>query len=81
MFFPEIDEDGFEALPCDEARAICAACPKRTACLDYAIRTRQEYGVFGGMNFRERESFKMSAYRHTKRSDFQTAVGEVVGSL
>ena len=31
-----------------QAVAICQRCQVRSACLDYAVRTRQEYGVWGG---------------------------------
>lgn len=31
------------------AAEVCAACPARTACLRYAIRTRPERGVWGGL--------------------------------
>jgi WhiB family redox-sensing transcriptional regulator len=31
-----------------EAIAICATCPVRDACLTFAVRTGQQYGVWGG---------------------------------
>jgi WhiB family redox-sensing transcriptional regulator len=31
-----------------EAIAICATCPVRDACLTFAVRTSQQYGVWGG---------------------------------
>jgi WhiB family redox-sensing transcriptional regulator len=31
-----------------EAIAICAACPVRDACLTFAVRTGQQYGIWGG---------------------------------
>jgi WhiB family redox-sensing transcriptional regulator len=31
-----------------EALAICGACPVRDACLTFAVRTGQQYGVWGG---------------------------------
>jgi WhiB family transcriptional regulator, redox-sensing transcriptional regulator len=31
------------------AYAICAACPVRAQCLDWAINTRQVHGIWGGM--------------------------------
>ena len=36
------------------AKSVCATCPVRQACLDYAIVTRQEDGVWGGMTESER---------------------------
>jgi WhiB family transcriptional regulator, redox-sensing transcriptional regulator len=31
-----------------EAVAICATCPVRDACLTFAVRTGQQYGIWGG---------------------------------
>jgi WhiB family redox-sensing transcriptional regulator len=31
-----------------EAIAICATCPVRDACLTFAVRTGQQYGIWGG---------------------------------
>lgn len=40
----------------DQAKAICAACPVRRECLDYAIRIREPHGVWGGLNEVERQA-------------------------
>ncbi len=37
-----------------QAKAICAICPVRMECLEYAIRTREPYGIWGGLNELER---------------------------
>jgi WhiB family redox-sensing transcriptional regulator len=37
-----------------EAKAICARCLVRRECLDFAIRTRQMHGIWGGMTEEER---------------------------
>lgn len=36
------------------AKRVCAACPVRAACLEYALETRQEFGVWGGTTERQR---------------------------
>lgn len=36
------------------AKAICAVCLVRESCLQYALRTRDPHGVWGGMNELER---------------------------
>jgi WhiB family redox-sensing transcriptional regulator len=41
-FFSDDPEDQ------DDALAVCAACPVQGACLAYAIRTAQPYGIWGG---------------------------------
>lgn len=38
------------------AKAICAQCPVRRECLDYALAMREPYGVWGGLNEHERRS-------------------------
>ena len=37
------------------AKAICALCSVRAACLDYAIRIREPHGIWGGLNEAERK--------------------------
>ena len=36
------------------AKSICNTCPVADACLDYALRTREPHGVWGGLNEVER---------------------------
>jgi WhiB family transcriptional regulator, redox-sensing transcriptional regulator len=36
------------------AKAICRGCPVTNECLDYALRTREPHGVWGGLNEFER---------------------------
>lgn len=38
------------------AKAICAHCPVRCECLDYAIRIREPHGIWGGLSEYERKS-------------------------
>ena len=48
VFYPVSDEDA------EEAKAICAGCPVRQACLEHALGHREREGVWGGLNERER---------------------------
>ena len=36
------------------AKSICATCPVRVECLEYAIRIRETHGIWGGLNELER---------------------------
>ena len=36
------------------AKAICATCPVRKPCLNYAIEIREPHGIWGGLNEVER---------------------------
>jgi WhiB family redox-sensing transcriptional regulator len=44
------EKEGREA----RAKAICAGCPVRAECLEYALRTRESHGIWGGLNELER---------------------------
>ncbi|MDP9071788.1 MAG: WhiB family transcriptional regulator [Actinomycetota bacterium] len=48
MFYPASDEEA------EEAKAICATCPVRQACLEHALANRERDGVWGGATERER---------------------------
>jgi WhiB family redox-sensing transcriptional regulator len=48
IFYPASDEEA------EEAKAICAQCPVREACLEYALANRERDGVWGGATERER---------------------------
>ncbi|GIU99840.1 MAG: hypothetical protein KatS3mg014_1456 [Actinomycetota bacterium] len=37
-----------------KAKAICARCPVREPCLEYALRIRDPHGIWGGLNELER---------------------------
>lgn len=48
VFYPHSDEEA------DEAKRICATCPVREPCLEFALDTREAEGVWGGTTSRER---------------------------
>ncbi|MEU6809865.1 WhiB family transcriptional regulator [Streptomyces sp. NPDC046831] len=37
-----------------EAKRICGMCDLRSACLDYALRNDERFGVWGGLSEKER---------------------------
>lgn len=78
LFFPETDDNGVEIGDTTEARQICAMCPFQIECVDYAISTKQEYGISGGLDYKERQSLKSAIYRQTKRPVFTDALNEVL---
>lgn len=49
IFYPASDEEALEA------KAVCAECPVREACLEHAIGNREHNGVWGGATERERQ--------------------------
>jgi len=41
--------------PAGEAKAICATCPVREECLEYALETNQDSGIWGGLDEEQRQ--------------------------
>ena len=48
IFYPAEDEEA------DVAKEVCAQCSVHTACLEYALTSREREGVWGGATERER---------------------------
>jgi WhiB family redox-sensing transcriptional regulator len=46
-----------------EAKAVCAACPVRAECLDYAMRSDIHCGVWGGLSELERRQLRRARKR------------------
>ena len=61
VFFPERGESA------EPARQVCAACPVRQPCLDYAISNRIAYGIWGGLTERERRALRSGWVRASRR--------------
>lgn len=43
------------------AKAICASCGVRQACLDFAVRIHEQHGIWGGLNESERRRLAATA--------------------
>lgn len=53
LFFP-IGTTGPAISEIEEAKRVCAVCPVQPQCLEFALRTRQEFGIWGGTTEEER---------------------------
>ncbi|MFD6153385.1 WhiB family transcriptional regulator [Streptomyces sp. NPDC060243] len=53
LFFP-VSTEGPGAVQREEAKRVCAGCPVRAECLEYALESKQNSGVWGGLDERER---------------------------
>ena len=53
LFFP-VSSHGRSQADTVRARAVCASCPVRPQCLDFALGTRQADGIWGGLTSEER---------------------------
>ncbi len=58
LFFPPSHpEEKEERLTRErQAKAICATCPVRMECLEYAVRIKEFHGIWGGLNELERRA-------------------------
>lgn len=41
-----------------DAKKVCASCPVATMCLEYALRTDQKHGIWGGLNTQDRSRLR-----------------------
>jgi WhiB family transcriptional regulator, redox-sensing transcriptional regulator len=57
LFFP-VSTTGSGADQVDRAKNVCRRCPVADRCLDWALRTGQGTGVWGGMEPSERRSVR-----------------------
>jgi len=62
LFFP-IGTGGLALDQIERAKAVCARCEVAAACLEWAVDTRQDAGVWGGMTEDERRTFRRSRRR------------------
>jgi WhiB family redox-sensing transcriptional regulator len=61
VFFPERGETA------GPARQVCAACPVREPCLEYALNNRITHGIWGGLTERERRPLRSRWVQHARR--------------
>lgn len=55
QFFP-VGTGGASLRETDAAKAVCGRCPVIGECRDYALSTRQPFGVWGGLDEEERRA-------------------------
>ncbi len=53
LFFP-IGTTGFALLQLEKARQVCGECLVRSECLEFALDTNQDSGIWGGLSEEER---------------------------
>jgi len=57
LFFP-VGTTGPAVDQIRSAKAICAGCPVREACLEWALDTYQDAGIWGGLTEEERRAIR-----------------------
>ncbi|KOT54116.1 MULTISPECIES: WhiB family transcriptional regulator [Streptomyces] len=64
LFFP-VGVTGPAAQQQADAKAVCRQCPVTSECLEWALETGQNYGIWGGTDEEERR--KLRSRRQRKR--------------
>ena len=62
LFFP-ISSAGPAMAEAAAAKAVCAPCGVREACLHYALEAGQDHGVWGGLTEEERRAVRRGDHR------------------
>lgn len=60
LWFPEKGKSS------EAAKAVCHTCPVEAKCLTWALDTRQGFGIWGGLDDRERVNLLRRKYRARK---------------
>jgi len=57
LFFP-IGTTGQALTQIEQAKSVCAACPVKVECLEFALATNQDSGIWGGLCEEERRAIR-----------------------
>ena len=65
LFFP-VGTTGQALLQIAKAKEVCGECPVSTECLEYALETNQDSGIWGGTSEEERRQMRRQMAARTK---------------
>ncbi len=57
LFFP-VGTTGMALVQIEKAKAVCGECQVRRDCLDFALATNQDSGIWGGLSEEERRMIR-----------------------
>mgnify|MGYP003329217639 FL=1 len=57
LFFP-VGTTGYAVMQIDRAKQVCGECPVSSDCLQYALDTNQDSGIWGGTSEEERRDIR-----------------------
>ena len=60
LFFP-IGTTGQALVQIDRAKEVCEVCPVKNECLEYALETNQDSGIWGGLDEEQRRNIRRQA--------------------
>ena len=67
LFFP-IGTTGIALEQVAEAKTVCNSCPAQLACLEFALRTNQDTGIWGGTSEEERRQLRRTYLGRRRRT-------------
>jgi WhiB family redox-sensing transcriptional regulator len=73
LFFP-IGATGMAVDQILSAKQVCDLCPVRVACLEYALATNQDSGIWGGTSEEERRALRRQWLRQRRAAAAATVV-------
>ncbi len=65
LFFP-VGTTGHALAQIARAKEVCAECPVNVACLDFALETNQDSGIWGGTSEEERRVVRRAQVARSK---------------
>jgi WhiB family transcriptional regulator, redox-sensing transcriptional regulator len=65
LFFP-IGTTGHALTQIERAKEVCGECPVSVSCLEFALETNQDSGIWGGTSEEERRTIRRAQVAHAK---------------
>jgi WhiB family redox-sensing transcriptional regulator len=60
LFFP-VGTTGQALVQIERAKEVCNTCPVKSDCLEYALETNQDSGIWGGLDEEQRRNIRRQA--------------------
>src|ERR1700709_975749 len=80
LFFP-IGTTGPAVVQIEQAKAVCRRCPVTQSCLEWALSSGQDSGVWGGLSVDERRALRRRTARTGVGTAFTVSRGPVFEAL
>jgi WhiB family redox-sensing transcriptional regulator len=74
LFFP-VGTTGLALVAIEHAKQVCRQCAVNAECLDYALDTNQDSGIWGGLSEEERRSIRRQRAAAQRAMRQQCSVG------
>ncbi|MGH8909902.1 MAG: WhiB family transcriptional regulator [Egibacteraceae bacterium] len=67
--YPAIGTTGPAIEQTEKAKRVCRQCPVEAQCLEWALETRQDAGIWGGMDEEQRRTLRRARQRRRRPAD------------